>query len=59
MRDDPIVEEVRRIRDEYAKQFDYDLRAMADDLREREQEHPERLVSFPAKPPRRKRAAQG
>ena len=33
MRDDPIVEEVRRIREEYAKQFDYDLCAMAVDLR--------------------------
>jgi len=53
MRNDPIVEEVRRIRQEYAKQFDYDVRAMAADLRKREQEHPDRLVSFPAKPVRR------
>ena len=54
MRDDPIVEEVRRIRDEYAKQFDYDLRAMAADLRKCEQAHPDRLVTFPPKPPRRR-----
>ena len=54
MRDDPIVEEVRRIRQEYAKQFDYDVHAMAADLRKREQQHPQRLVSFPPKPARRK-----
>ena len=30
---DPIVEEVRRARQEYAKQFDYDLHAIAADLR--------------------------
>jgi len=53
MRNDPIVEEVRRVREEYAKQFDYDVRAMAEDLRKREQQHRERLVSFPAKPARR------
>jgi hypothetical protein len=57
MRDDPIVEEVRRVREEYAKQFDYDVRAMADDLRKREQQHSNRLVSFPAKPARRKETA--
>ena len=54
MCDDPIVEEVRRIRQEYAKRFDYDVRAMAADLRKREQQHRERLVSFPAKPARRR-----
>ncbi len=57
MLNDPIVEEVRRIREEYAKQFDYDVSAIAADLRKREQQHPERLVSFPAKPaPRRETA---
>jgi hypothetical protein len=55
---DPIVEEVRRVRDEYAKQFNYDLHAIADDLRKKEQQHPERLVSFPAKRTRRAKAAQ-
>ena len=57
MRDDPIVEEVRRVREEYAKQFDFDIRAMADDLRKREQQHSDRLVSFPAKPAGRKTSA--
>lgn len=50
---DPIVEEVRRVRQEYAQQFNYDLHAIAADLRRQEQEHPERLVSFPPRSPRR------
>lgn len=57
MRDDPIVDEVRRVREEYAKQFAYDLDAMADDLRKREQEHRERLVTFPPKPARQRDSA--
>lgn len=57
MRDDPIVEEVRRIRQEYAKRFEYDVRAMAGDLRKREQRHSDRLVSFPAKPARQRETA--
>jgi hypothetical protein len=57
MKADPIVEEVRRLRCEYAQQFGFDLRAMAADLREREQRQPERLVSFPPKPARKKRTA--
>lgn len=57
MWNDPIVEEVRRWRDEYAKQFNYDLRAMVEDIRKREQEHPERLVSYPPKPARHLKAA--
>jgi len=57
MRNDPIVEEIRRVRQEYAKQFDYDVRAIADDLRRREQQHRERLVSFPPKPARRREMA--
>ncbi len=57
MQTDPIVDEVRGVRQAYAKQFDYDLHAMADDLRKREQEHVERLVSFPPKPARPKQTA--
>jgi len=52
---DPIIEEVRRIRREYAKRFGYDLRAVAADVRRREQQHPGRLVSFPPRPVREKR----
>lgn len=33
---DPIVDEVRKARDEYAARFNYDLVAMVHDLREQE-----------------------
>lgn len=36
MKDDPIVREVRRIRDAHAAKFDYDLDAIYADLKERE-----------------------
>lgn len=35
---DPIVEEVRKAREEYAARFDYDLKRIFTDLREREKE---------------------
>jgi hypothetical protein len=54
---DPIVEEVRRIRNDYAKRFDYDIEAMAVDLRKKEETHREQLVTFPPKPARRNKTA--
>ena len=46
---DPIVEEVRRAREEYAKRFNYDLNAMIDDLECRQRESGRKTVSFPPK----------
>jgi uncharacterized protein (UPF0335 family) len=43
MQDDPVVDEVRRIRYAYAKQFGFDVRAMVADLRKKERAHPDRL----------------
>ena len=57
MQTDPIVDAVRRVRQEYAKQFDYDLRAIAADLRKHEQQHSNRLVTFPQKSPRQRQPA--
>jgi len=54
---DPIIEEIRQIRQEHAKRFNYDLRAIVADLRQQEKQHPERLISLPPKTPRRKRSA--
>ena len=34
--EDPIVEEVRKVRDAYAKQFNYDLDAIYQDLKAKE-----------------------
>lgn len=47
---DPIVEEVRDVRQRHAKRFNYDLRKIAADLKEREKRAGRRIVSFPPKP---------
>lgn len=36
MIDDPIVAEIRRARDDYARQFNYDLWAIYEDLKQRQ-----------------------
>ena len=54
--DDPIVEEVRRIRDAYAAQFNYDIDAICRDLREREKQSGRKVVDL-SKPVRRDEAA--
>jgi hypothetical protein len=51
MIDDPIVEEVRRAREEYAAQFGYDLDAICRDLQQKQQQSDRQLVSFPPKRP--------
>ena len=38
MIDDPIVDEIRRIRREYAERFNNDLHAICEDLRRQERE---------------------
>ena len=52
---DPIVEEVRRARDAHAKQFNYDLDAIVEDLQKREKELGLAAVSLPAKRTGRKK----
>jgi hypothetical protein len=44
--EDHIVEEVRRIREEHAAQFDYDVDAIFDDLKRVEVESKRPRVSF-------------
>ena len=44
--EDPIVEEVRRLRDEYAAQFNYNLAAICADLKRIGRESNEPRVSF-------------
>lgn len=51
---DPLVEEVRAIREAYAKQFDYDLEAICRDLKEQERRSDRKPVSLP---PRRVKPA--
>ena len=47
---DPIVEEVRKARDEYAQRFNYNLDAICRDLRQQQAKSGRKVVSFPAKP---------
>jgi hypothetical protein len=50
MWEDPIVAEVRKVREDYAAQFNFDLQALCRALKEREQRDPRPKVSFPPKP---------
>ncbi len=53
---DPIIEEVRRARDAHAKQFNYDLDAICEDLRKREKAAGQPTVSLPPKRIEKKKA---
>jgi hypothetical protein len=46
---DPIVAEVRRAREAYAKQFNYDVHAMWRDLQERQHQSGRPVLSLPPK----------
>ena len=42
---DPIVEEIRKYREQYAAKFNYDLEAICKDLRERQKTCGRKIVS--------------
>jgi hypothetical protein len=48
---DPIVEEVRKIREEHAARFGYDLKKIFEDLKEQERKSGREVVSLPPKRP--------
>lgn len=58
MSDDPIVSEIRQIRDAHAAQFGYDLDAIFRDLKEQEQRSGQTFVSYPPRRARIQRVAQ-
>jgi hypothetical protein len=49
--EDPIVAEIRTVRQELSEQFGNDIEALCDFLAEKESEHSERLVNLPPKAP--------
>ncbi len=49
MWNDPVVEDVRAIRDEYARSFDYDLGKICEDLRRQQAEAAREVVTLPPK----------
>ena len=57
MWEDPVVKETREARAQLFARFDNDLAALCRFLREKETEHPERMVTFkPREPVRRARS---
>ncbi|MCK4761219.1 MAG: hypothetical protein KAW12_03405 [Candidatus Aminicenantes bacterium] len=46
---DPIIVEVRKAREAYAKKFKYDVKAMCLDLKKRQAQNPGRITSLPPK----------
>ncbi|MBI3467881.1 MAG: hypothetical protein HY000_33150 [Planctomycetes bacterium] len=44
---DPIVDEVRRVRDAHAARFNYDLEAIFQDIKDQERKSGRKFVSFP------------
>ena len=59
MIEDPIVAEVRKARDEYARRFNYDLDAICKDLQQKQVESGRKVVSFPPKRPKPAIAGRG
>lgn len=51
MAKDPIVAEVRRVRERHAAKFNYDLDAICRDLKDQERKGGRRVISLPPKKP--------
>ncbi len=47
MWEDPIVEKIHKIREEHARKFNFDLKAIYDDLKEQEKKSGRQIVSLP------------
>jgi hypothetical protein len=55
--DDPIVREVRRVREKLAAKFNYDLRAMFADVQKRQAGNPNLVTRKSRRTPRARRKA--
>ncbi|MGB7445273.1 MAG: hypothetical protein WA919_29730 [Coleofasciculaceae cyanobacterium] len=51
---DEVLEEIYKMREEHAKSFNYDLKAICADLRKRQAASGRKLISKPLKRPRQK-----
>ena len=47
MWEDPIVEEIRQVREEHAAKFKHDLQAIYQDIKEQEKKSERAFVSYP------------
>jgi hypothetical protein len=50
METDPIVEEIRRNRDEYARKFNYNIRAICRDIRKKQKKAGTQVVKLQPRP---------
>lgn len=48
MIDDPIVEEIHKIRERLSGQYDFDIQKIFDSVRQKEREHRDRVVNLRA-----------
>jgi len=48
---DPVVEETRKLREQYASQFNHDIDAIYEDIQRRQAQSGNKPVSFPARKP--------
>jgi hypothetical protein len=46
---DPIIEEIHKIREQFAKESNFDLHTMCENMRKREKESNAKIVSFDKK----------
>lgn len=48
---DPIIEETRKLRDEYAQNLNHNVDAIFEDIKQRQTQNNRKLVSFPPRRP--------
>lgn len=48
---DPIVEETRKLREEYASQFNHDIDAIFEDIQKRQTQSAQKPMSLPPRKP--------
>ena len=53
--DDPIVDEIRKYRDEHSKKFNYDLNAICNDFRSKHKKYVKQLKNCSKRTPERSR----
>lgn len=44
---DPVIDEVRKIREAYAEKFNYDIKAICRDLKRKQAKHADKVISKP------------
>jgi len=48
---DPIVEETRKLREQYASKHNHDIDAIFEDIQQRQAKSDKKMVSFPSRKP--------